>query len=126
MELLRPGFSHSKAEARARGTIAEVLAPLGLHPETRPLPIRAGGRIIAEADVAVTAVRLDYEIDGPHHQLLRQRRRDGHRDELLDGIDWAVSRHPVAQVDEDLEAFGRTALLVAERRLDALSSRAAT
>ncbi len=75
--------------------------------EPRPHAIRDGGRVIAEADIAVVDLRHDLEVDGPHHTTFRQRARDRRRDEGLATIDWAVTRNPVEQIDTDPAAYGR-------------------
>jgi hypothetical protein len=106
-ETLRPRFSHSRTEALAREIAACEAAALGLAVEPRPFPIRADGRIIAEADIAVRELRHDAEIDGPHHELRPQQARDRRRDGRLGNlVDWSVSRYPVVQVDDSPRDFG--------------------
>ncbi|WP_370327440.1 hypothetical protein [Euzebya sp.] len=104
-ELLRPGFSHSRTEALVREMAVEIGGELGLEVAMRPTPIRSGGRIIAEADIAVPEIRWDIEVDGPHHRAPSMRRRDGRRDLALGVIDWATSRYDTDLVDEDRAGF---------------------
>ncbi|MEE8603252.1 hypothetical protein [Euzebya tangerina] len=123
-ELLSPGFSHSRTEARARQVVQRVAAARGLVASSRPVPIRKDGRIVAEADIAIESLRWDIEIDGPHHSFLAVQRRDRRRDQGLTGIDWITSRYPTELLDEsltDFEASVATDLdrIVSLRRRDA-------
>lgn len=121
VEELRPGFSHSRTEALARRIATEQAAALGLEVHPRPLAVRdPSGRIIAEADVAVPAIRHDLEVDGPHHDLRAQQARDAVRDTKVHGIDWGVDRCGVAMIDEDLHVFGSWYRDRLHHRLDAL------
>jgi hypothetical protein len=119
-ELLRPGFSHSRTEAIGREIAAEEAAKLGHEVHPRPHKIRKDGRIIAEADIAVLSLRLDLEVDGPHHRELAQQARDRKRDGELATIDWAVGRHDVAVIDEDRPAYRRAVRRDLEQRIDQL------
>lgn len=118
VEMVRPGFSHSDTEALARTIITEQATALGLTVEPRPHKIRVGRRVIAEADVAVLALRHDVEIDGPHHDLRRQQVRDQRRDALMAEIIWTVTRFRVATIDADRDAFKRMVRADLQRRLD--------
>jgi hypothetical protein len=124
-EALRPGFSHSAAEAELRGIAEVVCSRRGFEVATRPLAVRHDGRIIAEADVAVPALRWDLECDGPHHRHPAVRRRDRRRDARLDVlVDWWVTRYDVDRLEDRAElrrAVGRDL----DARLRQLERRAA-
>ena len=106
-EDLRPGFSHSATEAVAREIVTEVAAELGLVVEPRPFPLYRDGVQIAEADIAIASLRLDLEVDGPHHAQPAQQRRDEKRDARLHTISWTVVRFLVALIDNDPVEFRR-------------------
>lgn len=116
VEDLRPGFSHSATEALARLEVTEIADSIGLYVEPRPHAISSGGRIIAEADIAIRQVRHDIEIDGPHHRHPAQQWWDRRRDRRLAQVPWTVSRHDVSLIDDDLPRF-RTLVTEELRRL---------
>lgn len=122
-EDLRPGFSHSAAEAVGREVVTEMAQAVGLAVERRPFAITDRGRTIAEADIAITSVRHDVEIDGPHHEHPAQRIRDRRRDERMRALrwPWTVSRYPVAMLDETPGEFRRRI----RRLVEGLADRAA-
>ncbi len=122
-EQIRPGFSHSHTEALARAVVIERAARLGLVAEPRPYAIRRGGRVIAEADIAVVEIRHDIEIDGPHHDLPAQRVRDAERTEDLASISWTCTRFPVALVDRSERELGQAVDADLQARLDAATTR---
>lgn len=69
-----------------------------------------------ELDVVWLEVRLDVEVDGPHHLLPSQRRRDRVRDRHLRADGFEVARFPVEEVDDDpAEVAERIAALLAGR-----------
>jgi hypothetical protein len=115
-------LSHSKVEGRSRHLTAEALDPLDLCAEPRPYEVWVNGTRIAEADIAVVAISLDIEVDGPHHRFLRQREKDERRDRLLRRAGWGVERFPVELVDERPKAFVAQVRAAAEARLQHLSS----
>lgn len=96
---LRGELSHSATERVARRIAADVVARHGqiLHP--RPYEISNGSRTIAEADLAIVDIKLDLEIDGPHHLLPAQRERDQVRDRRLRRAQWEVERFSTELVD---------------------------
>lgn len=100
-------LSHSATEAKARRLVEEVLARHGLALHPRPLAITLDGRRVGEADLPVLALRLDLEIDGPHHDLPEQRGADRRRDRLIRRAGWNVERFPAAMVDLDPCGFAR-------------------
>lgn len=105
---LAPGFDHSRTEAKGRAIVRAVAAEFGLEVSDRPTPVYDGtGRIVGEADVAIAAIRLDIEIDGPHHRLRQQQLADQARDRRMRLARWAVERWPVELLDTDPERFAR-------------------
>ena len=88
----RGTMSHSRLEASGRDFVREAVEPLGLHVEDEPYAVCHEGRIIAEADIAVVQIRLDFEVDGPHHRFTDQRETDAERDRLLRRVRWQVER----------------------------------
>jgi hypothetical protein len=96
---LRGELSHSATEAKARATVARVLAKYGLALEPRPHAIKVAGQTVGEADLAVVAITLDIEIDGPHHLLPEQVRADQRRDRRVRRASWEVERFSTELVD---------------------------
>lgn len=117
-ELVRPGFSHSKTEARGRRIAGEVAAGLDLEVHPRPYPIKLDGQTLAEADIAVLALRHDLEVDGPHHLTFAQRARDRRRDAGIATIDWAVTRYDVDLIDHEPDTYARLVGAHLRRRMD--------
>lgn len=98
-------LTHSHAEGNARRLVAEVLAPFGLALHPRPLTISDGGVFVGEADLPVVALRLDIEVDGPHHDLPPQQAKDRIRDRKMRDAGWEVERFAVEFIDTRPEAF---------------------
>ncbi len=55
--------------------------------------------MVGEKDIACEPLRLDIEVDGPHHRLPAQQERDRRRDRLVRAASWTVERFPVELVD---------------------------
>ncbi len=90
----------SRPERRAR----DLLRAIGLHPVVNAwFPTRAGHGY--ELDLWFPALRLNLEIDGPHHRLPHQRRRDVLRDADLRSFGVTVVRLAADLVTEQPEAF---------------------
>ncbi|WP_370325690.1 hypothetical protein [Euzebya sp.] len=104
---LKDGHSHSGTEHDARELVDEVAARYGLHVEPRPTDIAADGVAAGEADIAIPLLRLDIEIDGPHHREPGQRAKDRRRDARFRQIDWIVRRYDAEFVSEDPVGFQR-------------------
>lgn len=104
------------AAALRRAGIAVTLQ----HPICDP-----SGRQIALADLAEVSLRLNLEIDGPHHWLPDQAERDRKRDRSVRPHDWQVDRFAVYEIDRDMEGFIREALQIIERRRAELLGREA-
>jgi hypothetical protein len=104
--MLEGELTHSAGEQDARRHLREA----GLHPYPRPYPVIAGGRILAEADIAIVPVRYDIEIDGPHHDLPEQVKADKARDRRLGRHGWTVDRYPVEFVAATPGTFVREVL----------------
>lgn len=69
-----------------------------------------------ELDAVWLDARLDVEVDGPHHLLPSQRRRDRIRDRHLRDDGFEVARFPVEEVDDDpVEVAERIAAILARR-----------
>lgn len=96
---LRGELSHSDTERKARTLVAEVLRRYDLSLEPRPHEVFLGTRRVGEADLAVVAITLDIEIDGPHHWAPVQRDKDQARDRLVRRAGWEVERFPTELVD---------------------------
>lgn len=96
---LRAELSHSATERVARRIVGEVVARYGLELHPRPYAISVGDRIVGEADLPVLAIKLDLEIDGPHHLLPRQREEDQVRDRWVRRASWEVERFSTELVD---------------------------
>lgn len=97
LAILDRGRFRSHTEHR----VARAIEAAGL---PRPLVnhvIAVRGRRV-EVDLAWPEVRHIVEIDGPHHALPPQHRRDRARDDLLARSGWTVARVPVADVDDRL------------------------
>lgn len=102
---LRGELSHSRTEAEARTIVGRVLAEFGLQLEPRPQPVELDGRIVGEADLAVLKIRLDVEVDGPHHLLPAQRAKDDARDKLVRRASWHVERYSTELIDLSPNVF---------------------
>jgi hypothetical protein len=102
---LRGELSHSGQESRARHLVTAVLAPYGLKLHPRPLEVLHHGRRIGEADLAVEAILLDIEVDGPHHREPVQRDKDQIRDRRMRRAGWEVERFPTELVDLTPKVF---------------------
>jgi hypothetical protein len=73
------------------------------HGRSPPRPTRP----VAEADIAITLLLLDIEVDGPHHDEPEQQRLDRIRDDRLLALGWTVRRYRAALVTEDEARFRR-------------------
>lgn len=98
-------FSHSRPEGRGRELVQQALEPLRLRVEAQPYEVWHEGQLIAEADIAVVAIKLDYEVDGPHHNVLAQRMADQTRDRKLRRVMWEVERFPDDLVTDRPKVF---------------------
>ena len=96
---LRGELSHSATEKVARAIAREVLDRYGLALHPRPYPVTLGGRTVGEADLPVVSIKLDFEIDGPHHLFPAQREKDQLRDRWMRRASWEVERFPTDLVD---------------------------
>ena len=99
--------------SRTEAAVADGCVAAGLPAPGRNRSVTTGGGATYELDLAWMDARVDVEVDGPHHLLPSQRRRDRARDRDLRGGGWDVVRVPVEEVDDDLEgvvARIRTAL----------------
>ena len=96
---LRGELSHSATEKKARAMVAVILGKYGLQLEPRPYGVDHGGRTVGEADLAVLAICLDIEIDGPPHLLPAQQQKDQLRDRLMRRAGWEVERFSTELVD---------------------------
>ena len=96
---LKGELSHSATEKKARSIVRKILSKhnLVLHP--RPFRVDHGRRTVVEADLAVVTICLDIEIDGPHHLLPVQQRKDQLRDRWMRRAGWEVERFSTELVD---------------------------
>jgi very-short-patch-repair endonuclease len=67
--------------------------------------------------VAIVPIRLDVEVDGPHHLFSEQRLKDEERDRKLRRVAWEVERFPVELVRERPQVFKARVRAAAEARL---------
>lgn len=119
---LRGELSHSGPESGARKCVAEVLKPYGLSLHPRPYEVFLGSRRVGEADLAVVPIRLDLEIDGPHHREPEQRDADQVRDRLVRRAGWEVERFPTELVDLSPRTFKARVDEVVRARRQALAT----
>lgn len=104
--------THSKRERKLAG----ALAKRGVKLHDGPLRLRnKAGRVIAKTDLAVMDVRLDIEVDGPHHFLPEQQRKDRIRDRDMLAIGWHVIRFSVYEIDADVERVADRIVSLIER-----------
>ena len=122
VEDLRGQLSHSATEKKARTLVNEVAAALGLSVFPRPFEVRHDGRRIAEADLAIIEIRLDIEVDGPHHLLPSQLKSDQRRDRSLRRAGWEVERFPTELVDLQPKVFAARVREAIEFRIRALQA----
>ncbi len=102
----------SRPERLAR----DLMLAAGL-PEPRVnawFPTRAGHG--HELDLWWPALRVNLEIDGPHHRLPHQRKKDALRDADLSSFGVAVTRLPAELVTDHPELFLAAARDALERR----------
>ena len=102
--------------SRAEAALADGCAAAGLAPPARNRRLRTSAGRRYELDLAWATERLDVEVDGPHHLLPTQRRRDRERDRHLRSDGWEVLRVPVEEVDEDLDGVVRRVRLALDGR----------
>ncbi len=89
--------SHSKRERALR----RALLRLGRTPHPDQLVIRdPEGRPIRKADIPFPHIRLDVEVDGPHHLLPAQQVKDRAGDLKMRAIDWDVIRITTYDIDQ--------------------------
>ena len=104
LKALKGELTHSKPEAKVR----HHARALGLRPHPEPLAVTdPSGTLIAEIDIAFPDRKLAVEIDGPHHWLPEQARKDRIRDRRLQALGWTVIRFSVYEVDRDGAAVAR-------------------
>lgn len=105
---------HLRSHTEGRVADACVAAGLPRPAANRRVRTSAGG--VHELDLAWLDERVDVEVDGPHHLLPDQRRRDRQRDRELRADTWEVVRVPVEEVDEDLADVVRRIRAAVETR----------
>jgi hypothetical protein len=81
---LKGELSHSGTEKKCRAIVTRVAAKYGLTLHPRPFGVEFNGRTVGEADLAIVEIRLDIEVDGPHHLLPAQQAKDQLRDRRVD------------------------------------------
>lgn len=118
LDLLRSmtgAVSHYRSDAEKR--LVAACAGLGLPAPLVNHRVRTTSGPEYELDAVWLDVRLDVEVDGPHHLLPSQRRRDRVRDRHLRDDGFEVARFPVEEVDDDPpEVAGRIAAILARRQ----------
>ena len=96
---LRGELAHSATEKRARKIASQILRRYGLELHPEPFLVTAGEEKLGEADLPILAIRLDIEVDGPHHLLPEQQREDRLRDRRMRRADWEVERFSTELID---------------------------
>ncbi len=102
--------------SHAEGRVADACVAAGLPRPATNRRVRTSTGAAHELDLAWLDERVDVEVDGPHHLLPEQRRRDRQRDRELRGDAWKVVRVPVEEVDEDLADVVRRIQVAVETR----------
>lgn len=102
--------------SRAEADLADACTSAGLPAPRRNHRVRGPSGTTYELDLAWDAPRLDVEVDGPHHLLPEQRRRDRTRDRDLRADRWEIVRVPVEELDEDLAGVVRRIALALDAR----------
>lgn len=77
--------------------ILEELCKIGLFPEAEYKISRMS------VDIAFPALKVAFEIDGPHHLIEAQKRIDGRRDDFLQSKGWKVRRFTAKEAYENPE-----------------------
>ena len=84
------------------------------------------GTTVAYLDVALTELRLGFEVDGyPYHHLKDAFYHDRARDLDLAAADWEVHRIPSDMIGAEPTALGRVVRVIAELRAEKLAARKA-
>lgn len=111
----RPGTERLAAKVRLLGDEGELLRSdterkvrdrlrvAGLPRAIVNVPVDRGGGEHYELDLLWPSVRLNVEIDGPHHEMPHQRAADAKRDRWLAARGYRVVRFPVERVDHDFD-----------------------
>ena len=118
---LRGQLSHSDAEAKGRAMARDIATSLGLTGSSRPQAVDHLGRRAGEADVAILEIKLDIEIDGPHHDEPAQQHADILRDRMMRRAGWEVERFSTALVDLQPTVFRARVREAIEHRLNTYS-----
>ena len=98
---LRLDLPHSGAERFGR----KLLRAADLAPHPRPYPVKHGGAIIAEIDLAYPKTLYGAEVDGPHHRLTEVAQADRVRDRKLRRLGWTIDRFTVEEIEADPAGF---------------------
>lgn len=89
-------IAFSSTELRA----ARLLRKHG-YPVVLNAPLVVGGRTIRLGDLVLPERKVCLEMDGPHHWLPEQARKDREQDRVLRGDGWRVDRVDVYSYDDD-------------------------
>lgn len=115
---LRGEMAHSNPEQAAR----DALRPHALGFEPAPYTVYRDGIPIAEIDIARPDILFGVEVDGPHHLLEEQRRRDEARDQNLRDDGWRIDRFWWDDVLADPARFARRVARAVEKLMRASAS----
>lgn len=119
-------FGDVETHSRRERALRKELNRIGLTPsEEQLLLCSPDGRRLRLADIPFPDVRLDVEVDGPHHFLPAQQAKDRSVDRQIRGIDWDVLRVTVYEIDADVEGAAQTVKLAYEARARLLGLAAA-
>lgn len=106
----------SHARSVAEKALARTCGDLGLQMPALNRFVATTAGPIHELDLVWFDALVDVEVDGPHHLLPSQRRRDRQRDRELRTDGWEVVRFPVEEIDEDPVDVARRIGAVLTRR----------
>lgn len=108
---LRGALDHSATERRLR----EACQAIGLRPDPGKTTIVLDGRPVGETDVGFSPVRVDVQVDGPHHYMPDQTAADRIRDRRVTRARWRVVRVGVDEIDHDVTAVAAQVALIVSR-----------
>ena len=116
-------MTHSGREHRAREIVEPIVRRYGLTLHPQPMTVLLEGVRVGEADLPIVEIRLDIEVDGPHHRLPAQVAADQDRDRRMRRADWEVERFSTELLDTSPRQFGAKVDEAIRSRLQHLQTR---